>query len=87
VASGCSAALRLPLATLPSTLDEHVHLGETAPSRLDQVELEILERLAQPVPDLYRRLDRGLHERDATHQRRVNRFQELGNNTAATAAL
>jgi hypothetical protein len=62
-------------------------LGKAPPRRLHEIELEILERLAQPVPDLCRRLDRGLHERDATHQRRVNRFQELGNNTAATAAL
>lgn len=84
---GRFAPLSLPMPALTSALDEHVHLGKTPPGRLHKVELEILERLAQPVPDLCRRLDRGLHERDATHQRRVDRLQELGDDTAATAAL
>lgn len=84
---GCFAPLSLPMSVLPSTLDEHVHLGKAPPRRLHEIELEILERLAQPVPDLCRCLDRGLHERNATHQRRVNRLQELGNDTAPTAAL
>jgi hypothetical protein len=75
------------MAVLPRALDEHVHLGKTPPGRLHQVELEILERAPQTVLHLRRRFPRGLHQGDGTHERRINRLQELGNDTAATAAL
>ena len=73
--------------SLPGASQKKVELGEVSAERAHQVKLDMLKGSNKALTHLRGRFCRCFEKRDCPHERRIDRLQDLGQDSAPTFAL
>jgi hypothetical protein len=72
---------------LPKPRQKPIHLSQPSTTRSDRITLHIVEHLAKPTLHIRRRFPCCIEERNCSHKRLVNRFEDAHDRSAKRDAL